>query len=149
MAALVQVKTKLNWPHSTNGRFERSFNKAANDAAKFAAKDYVQELKDRISIAVGRNAKGRVIKRSKPGQPPRRETAELWKSISIDQIRKSMLTRIYTTTIYAAALEFGDLNFRRYIAPRPAWMPTFLFMYRSMIRSILSYLTAFVNNYRP
>ena len=141
------VKFQLHWymPANGTGHFWRKLQKEINDAAKDAAMMFRYRLRNLISISVGRSKGGKVIQRSKPGEPPRRETAELWRSIAVFQDRPKTHTIIYTNTQYAKELELGNSK----IAPRPAWIPAFFQLWQVMAYSIRLRIQNFLVNYRP
>ena len=139
----VKVTTKLVWRMQPQGHFWRSFSAAVNDAAWQVGQFYRTYLKRLLAIAVGRSTTGKVIQRSKPGEPPRRETADLWRSIAVDQDKKSNYTMIYTNIDYAKELELGSAK----IAPRPAWMPAFLYKWRIMAIYIQVKMKDFLDTY--
>lgn len=142
-----QVNVKLTWNilPSGQGRFWQKFNAELNNAAKESAKFYLFYLRNLLSVLVGRSATGRVIQRSLPGEPPRKETGELQAGIQIGQDRRRKTTVIYSNVDYASELEYGSLK----IAPRPAWLPAFLAQWQIMALNITTKAADFINNYVP
>jgi len=149
MPSLYDVKAniRLVWHAEGNGRFMQAFNKACNDAALLAAKEFQKQLRQKLSIRVGKNRAGKVIYRSLPGEAPRRESAKLWRSIKIEQRRAIMQTIIFSDAKYASALKFGDPA--KNLMPRPAWFPLFLILYPKMIQIIRIYLSLHLQNWKP
>ena len=145
----VFTQVRLQWHGSDGSRFIRSFNAAANDAAYQAAKAFKQELQRKIQLRVVKLKSGKVVLRSRPGEPPRREFGNLWRGIAIHQDRRNMITSIYTNVIYARALELGSSTAKRTIRPRPAWIPTFLIMHKRMSGIINGWMQTFIGHWRP
>lgn len=91
-------------------------------AVESVASEIAADIRERINVPVGRSG-GRII-RSKPGEPPRREYGDLYKSVGTvaggqgDQIEAIA----GSTSKIAVYLEYGTGT----VAPRPHFTPAFL-----------------------
>ena len=135
----VKADVKIVWNGTSH---MRALKARLNTALEVCCKLYKNRLQRAISIRVGRRKiqspyrrrKITYLIRSKPGEPPRRETANLWRKVKISIERSNLVGRIWTDVDYAAHLEFGDQKGN--LKPRPSWMPTFLSLYRQFIAII-------------
>lgn len=87
----------------------------------------MSDMRDRLSVDVqyfpGPN--GEIfVERSAPGEPPRRETQQLWESVqsTVEQTADVKLI-VDSDCPYAPPLEYGAEA--RNLLPRPVWIPTF------------------------
>lgn len=99
-------------------------NSAARAAVTDILRDARRELRDSINVPVQRV--GSEVIRSDPGEPPRREFGDLWKSIQISVVQVSdtqIRGRLYSNdkTGKVLALEYGRLDGS--LEPRPFFGP--------------------------
>lgn len=159
------VSTTITIKGFKNRQFTQGLKNAANDGANEAASLFRDKLKLLISLPVGRGGantaglgklvghrlgrsnRGKKIIRSRPGEPPRRETATLWRSIKLFRDRRAIKYTVYTDVEYAAALEFGYAP--RNLLPRPHWLVTFYKYWRFMLDKIERRVNNFISRYTP
>lgn len=91
--------------------------------------------------APGRDKKGRFTRarilgaaRSRPGEPPRKQTGRLWASVTYEVDETALEARVGTNVPYGKYLELGT---KRGIAPRP-WLRRALAESMDQIWSFLS-----------
>jgi len=100
---------------------QRKLAQAARAALTELGKEIVWQIKSSISVPV-QHVRGFGAIRSDPGEPPRKDTGTLYKSIKmrIDPGGESIENLvIYTTDPKAWLLEYGTAN----MEPRPFWAP--------------------------
>lgn len=130
-----------------NRQFTQGLKNVCHNAAVLGAELFKTKLKILISIPVGRGKYRKVTRRSLPYQPPRRETAELWRSIKLFKEKRRLTYTIYTDVEYAPALEFGYSP--RNLLPRPHWLITFSNTWRTIAGLIQSAVNSFISSWTP
>ena len=82
--------------------------------------------KELLGVAGTDRVKGKKVGpvvRSKPGEPPRKQTGTLRRSVQVEVDEQSLTARVGTNVDYGKHLELGT---RRSIKPRPWLRPAFL-----------------------
>jgi hypothetical protein len=94
-----------------------------------------------VRIGGGRDKKGRFkgkritgAVRSKPGEPPRKQTGRLRSTVTYEVDAKTLEARVGTNTVYGRALELGT---KKGLLPRP-WLRRALAEMQSKINQLLS-----------
>lgn len=96
---------------------------AAKASLERFARERIVDIQTRIGIPVERTT-GRIV-RSSPGEPPRKDSGDLWNSLQATEvvfISNEIDIFIFTTVPYAKWLEEGT---DRGLEPRPWWEPSF------------------------
>lgn len=166
MTQLVQVNVQVIG--FKNRQFTWGLKNAAHRGAVLAATVFQDKLISLISIPVGRGGsttglagilgirvgRGRknyrtrhTVIRSRPGEPPRKETGELIRSIKLHKSKRDLTYTIYTDSVYARALEFGYAP--RNLLPRPHWLVAFASTWRTMQRLIEIHINFYISTYVP
>jgi hypothetical protein len=95
----------------------------AEEAERLGA-EIAADVRESIDIPVEPTSSGYVV-RSRPGEPPRRESGHLWESIGFevarDDGRRRVGLSVYSDDPKAAGLEYG----RDDVRPRPFMAPAF------------------------
>ena len=74
---------------------------------------------------------------SKPGEPPHKQTGDLWRSVAYEVDRKEMIARVGTNKKHGKAMELGT---KHGIAPRP-WLRPALAKAHSRGKELLDQIT--------
>lgn len=112
------MSTHLIWDGGGAREFARGKAVAWLHAACVQTANRAREL---LSVAGTGRYRGRKvgpIERSRPGEPPRKQTGRLRASVTHEIDEKALVGRVGTNVEYGAALELGT---RRGLAPRP-WL---------------------------
>jgi hypothetical protein len=117
-------------------------NREMEKRTKAAVRLVLNRARELVSVpgtsklgGTGRDSKGRFRKvygaiRSMPGEPPRKQTGQLRRSIATEV--RSLVGRVGTNLLYGRHLELGT----RHMAPRP-WLRRALAESRQQIEAIL------------
>lgn len=87
--------------------------------------------------SIGNGSKGKRLDdqvRSKPGEPPRKQTGTLRARVTYEVDEKTMTARVGTNLLYGKALELGT---KKGLAPRP-WLRRALYETQGKINELLS-----------
>jgi phage gpG-like protein len=111
-----------------------------------AAIEVERRAKELLSVpgtafATAKGEKGKRLDdqvRSKPGEPPRKQTGRLRGSVTYEVDAKSMVARVGTNVLYGKALELGT---KKGLAPRP-WLRRALFEMKGKVDELLAQIKA-------
>lgn len=98
---------------------------AATESLRIFSQQRIEGIRERIGIPV--EGSGRNAIRSKPGEPPRKDTEELYFSVKATEPTQSgavVEVVIYTDDPKAEWLEFGAIRVHSILEPRPFWGPS-------------------------
>ena len=109
---------------------------------ELAAMTVERRAKELLSVpgtafAAGKGQKGKRLDdqvRSKPGEPPRKQTGRLRASVTHEIDEKKMTARVGTNLLYGKALELGT---RKGLKPRP-WLRRALYEMQGKVSELLA-----------
>jgi hypothetical protein len=99
---------------------KKILHEAIREALTEIGRDYVDTLRDLVNVRVVYI--GGTVIRSDPGEPPRREWGDLWRSFGFKVASRATTLEaltIFSTSMVSFALEYGTDR----IEPRPHWEP--------------------------